>query len=298
MRSAIVAALLLAVACSKPAPAPSRAAEAPADASTDEQVTPVYAPGETVPAARTLCDALYETPSLRRAACCSTRPAESVALAQCRLTVSAALRSRAVSIDGKALSDCAAAQSKIFEGCSWIGPSPPQPAPECRALFRGARKTGEVCRSSLECLDGLHCLGAGPTAAGRCGPPKTDGQACRLAVDALAGFALQDEDARHPECTGFCGHFRCAQRSVAGGACLTSAQCPAGQHCDGSACANGTAARRGERCVGGGCEDGLRCVSGRCLAPLAAGAPCQSDAQCRGGCIPATHLCGERCDAQ
>jgi hypothetical protein len=251
MRSFLPAALLLAFApaCRK-APPPAVTDEAAA-AAGDEEVKPVYAAGEAAPLAHQLCGALYAVPADRRAACCHGKPAPSIGLSQCVLTLSAALRSGAVSLEPKSVEGCKAAQAKVFDGCDWVGPYVPPPAAECQNLLHGARKAGELCRSSLECLEGQTCLGVGPTQAGRCGPPKQDGQACRLAVDALAGYLLQDGDRHHPECQGFCGHYRCAPRSAAGGDCSMAGQCPEGQQCDGKKCIAGAAAAapfKGPRC--------------------------------------------------
>jgi predicted small lipoprotein YifL len=211
MRSFLSAALLLALAasCRKGPPADEAAADA-----NDEEIKPVYAAGEAVPAAQQLCDVLYTIPAERRAACCHGKPPPDFGLSQCVVTLSAALRSGAVSLEAKPLEVCKAAQAKALEGCDWVGPYAPPPAVECQNLLRGARKAKELCRSSLECLDGQTCLGVGPTQAGRCGPPKQDGQACRLAVDALAGYLLQEDDRRHPECQGVCGHYRCAPQAA------------------------------------------------------------------------------------
>jgi len=164
MRRHLSTALLLALsfACKKPAPAAPPTAAQPAveasDAGGDEEVKPVYAAGEASPLAQQLCDALYEVQADRRAACCSGKPAPGLGLSQCVLTVSAALRSGAVSLDPKAVAACAAAQAKIYDGCAWAGSQPQIPS-QCRELLKGRRKNGEVCRSSLECLEGQTCLG-------------------------------------------------------------------------------------------------------------------------------------------
>jgi hypothetical protein len=293
MRRYPSAALLLALcfACKKPAPA----AEA-LGAGQDEEVKPVYAAGAAVPLAQQLCSTLYAVPAGRRAACCQGKASPGIALSQCVLTLSAALRSGAVSLDAKALAACDAAQAKRYEGCAWAGPTQPALPAECADLLRGNLKAGAVCRSSLECLEGSFCLGSGPTQAGTCSPPKSDGQSCRSSVDALAGYAREDEQVHHPECAGFCGHYRCAPRTAPGGACHMASECPSGQHCDGTKCVAGAAAAADEACVGGTCAEGLRCVSGKCAAPLATGAACKSDEECIGGCIPQTHVCGQRCD--
>lgn len=256
---------------------------------------PVYPAGESLPAAQRLCDALYRLPAEGRAACCEERSAPGFALSQCVLVVSSALRSGAVTLDARQLDACVSEQEKSLSGCAWVGPTPPTPPGICRELLHGRRKRGDPCRSSLECPSGLSCAGAGPTQAGVCSLPKSDGQACRLSVDTLASYAREDEELHHPECTGFCGHFKCAPRSPAGGPCQLASQCQRDQHCDGTACKPGPAAGAGERCVGGVCAEGLRCVAGTCAAPLASGAACIDDAQCLGGCLAASHVCGQRC---
>lgn len=292
MHVRLAAALLLAFSwgCHK-ASAPAFAVP---DAGEDDEVRPVYSAAATVPDARRLCEVLYQLPLDRRAACCSARPSATFALSQCTLTLSAAVGAGAVILDAKAVTACAAAQADELTGCDWVGPNPPALPPVCRDLLRGTRKAGDVCRSSLECADGAYCRGAGPTQTGRCGPPKQDGQACRLGVDALAGYVREDEGLHHPECAGFCGHYRCAPRASPGGACRMSGECPAGERCNGTKCVAGVAAQAGEAC-GGGCAEGLRCVNGRCQAPFAAGAGCALDAECKAGCLP-THVCGLRCD--
>jgi hypothetical protein len=295
MRRNLSASLLLALAFAcKKTPPPEQPAQEAFDAGADEEVKPVYAAGESVPAAQHLCEALYQVQADRRAACCSTKPSPGLGLSQCVLTLSAAVRSGAAALDEAAINGCAEAESKLYQGCAWVGPSEPEVPAACRGLIKGTRKPGATCRSSLECLDGQTCLGVGPTQAGTCGAPKTDGQACRLSVDALADFVRDDENPRHPECAGFCGHYRCVARVAPGGSCHMASECPSGQRCDGTSCVAGAAAVAGEKCVSGSCADGLRCVGGTCKAPLADGAACKLDAECLGGCV--AHACGQKCN--
>jgi hypothetical protein len=295
MRRHLSAALLLALAFACKEPPPAQPAQDAFDAGADEEVKPVYAAAEASPVAQRLCNALYAIPADRRAACCSGKPSPGLGLTQCVATLSSALRSGAVSLQESAVAACEAAQTKVYAGCDWVGSNPPAIPAECQDLIRGGRKSGELCRSSLECQDGQRCLGSGPTQAGRCGPPKTDGQICRQSVDALAGFVRQDDERHHPECAGFCGHYRCAPRTTPGGDCYMAAQCPGGQYCDGSKCISGAGAKEGQACLGETCAEGLRCVAFKCAVPLATGASCKSDAQCLGGCLPA-HLCGPACN--
>src|SRR5262249_54705581 len=139
---------------------------------------------------------------------------------ECVRTLSAALRAKAVTLEVEGVDACARAMAQAHEGCGWVGPFPPELPVACRGLVRGALEKGARCRSSLECRDGMRCSGAGPTAAGRCAPPRADGESCGTAVDTLATYTRDaDLDARHPECQGHCARFRCAPRVTAGSAC-------------------------------------------------------------------------------
>lgn len=262
----------------------------------DEEIKPVYSDfaGAALPLAQKLCAALYELPEARKTACCSAKPGSTIS-GECARVLSAALRSGSVQLEAAAVDRCAAAQERTLSGCSWVGPFSPPAAPECEGLLTGHRKRGEVCRSSLECGEGLHCLGVGPLNAGKCGPPFPDGHACLTAVDSLATYAREDADLHHPECSGFCGHRKCMPVAAPGAACRIARECSRGQHCDGVKCVAGEVAAAGESCTGGACARGLSCLEGKCAAPKADGAPCKVDAECRGACRPATHVCGMRC---
>ncbi len=309
-----VAAFLVA-ACSRtqapPASAPpapsSAAAAAPAPATppsaadpllADEEVKPSYEAGPALPLAQKLCNALYDLPDARRAQCCSGKPRAGFA-SECIRVLSAALRAGSVALDAGAVDKCVAAQGRAFDGCAWVGQWQPALPAECEGLLRGKSGPGAVCRSSLECAEGQYCLGVGPIDAGRCGPPRADGQACATSVDPLAVYARQGEDPRqHPECVGYCGHHKCEPLAGAGEKCLIARQCAGGLHCDGQKCVAGAFAAAGEKCVGGSCARGLRCVDNRCAEPKPGGAACKADSECRGGCLPEKHLCGMRCDVR
>lgn len=302
-------AALLALSCksrTQPAPAPgaaafdagAAAAGAP-DLPPDEEVKPVYPPlaGAASPLAQKLCTALQDLPHARRAACCSAQKGL-VFTDLCTQTLSSALQGGALSLDPARVDACAAAQARAYDGCGWVGQwSVPLPA-ECANLFQGLRKSGAPCRSSLECADGLRCAGVGPTQAGRCGPPRGDGEGCLGSVDALAVYTQQDLEQHHRECAGYCGHRRCEPVLARGASCVMSRACAAGLHCDGDHCVSGAEAREGERCVGDSCAAGLRCVADVCRTPRPEGAACKDDRECSGGCIPATHTCGPRCDVR
>jgi hypothetical protein len=160
---------------------------------------------------------------------------------------------------------------------------------------------GARCRSSLECQEALRCRGAGPTAAGVCGEAKAVGAACSLAVDTLAAYTRADEiDVEHPECVGFCERHRCIPQLALGAACTTSAQCGKANHCAREVCTAAPFGKLGEACTSGGCERGARCVRATCVTPGATGAACESDFDCRGGCVKGdggVTRCGPRCAA-
>lgn len=298
------AATLLALACClsctrKQEPAAPRAEAEPADAGESETPQPAYAgfSGEALPIARQLCDAIYELPAERTAACCKSRNPGTLS-PLCATTLSAALRSKGVSLDAAAVDRCVAAQGKAHEGCAWVGAAADPLPPECRLLIHGLRRTGELCRSALECGEGQFCLGVGPMDAGRCGPPRKDGQACRSAVDPLAEYTREfDDDSRHGECAGYCGHRKCEPAAALHAKCSLAHECAAGLHCDGEQCAEGELPGLGDKCRFE-CAFGLVCAGGKCAQPRAEGAACASDGECRGGCLPASHTCGMRCSGR
>ncbi len=307
------------------AAAPSAVAEASqakSDAADEQDVKPVY-PVEGVipdPVAKRLCEALHDVPEARRAECCD-RPKAAVLTGECVRMLSAAMKAKAVHLDAASAEACALAIDRTHAGCEWVGPFPPDPPTACLGILRGSLAAGQRCRSSLECAEGLRCHGVGPTTTGVCGPARDDGAACAGSADPLAGFARQgDLDVTHPECKGYCSRFKCASFTAEGGACAQSRECGPGRQCvegDGAAktrpattapglkggrCVTRAASRLGEPCPGGVCESGALCVAGRCSLRKAAGASCQSDFECVGGCVRSDGstkgTCSRKCDAR
>ncbi len=311
---ALASVSLLAAACTKnEAPRATIPNDVGADGGTDggeDDVAPVYpieADAPAIPAAEQLCAALSELPEKKRAACCRAAPGV-VVTAECTRMLSAALRHRAVALSEAAVAACVAAFEQTLAGCDWVGPFPPAPPAACRGILEGRLGAGQKCRSSLECTEGLRCLGAGPTTAGACGPPKAIGELCGGTVDTLAGYTRQsDVDAHHPECNGRCIDHRCASPAGDGAACRTTADCSDGLQClaakPGSSqkkCTARPLPKPGEACPGGVCEGGLPCIKGTCAARKPAGEACTSDFECRGGCLKGDGgergTCGPRCD--
>lgn len=276
------------------------AASPPAEGGGDE-VRPVYPVTNDPPdpLATRLCEALHGVPTARRAACCGHSPGLSLA-AECARTLSFAMREKAVLVDAAAVDSCVSAMEKAHDGCGWVGPAgAPLPA-ACDGLVRGALEDGKRCRSSLECTDGLRCVGVGPTDAGVCRKPLPTNFPCAVSVDTLAALTRQEGfEARHPECAGHCAQRRCRDLVAEGGACKTAIECGPGKVCAGGKCAVGELPGEGKPCLGGACAKGLRCEKATCIAPKEEGAACKLDAECRGGCLRGDGgqggTCGMKC---
>jgi hypothetical protein len=282
-----------------PAPSTSTAQSS----SSDDEVRPVYPPqvGAPSPLAQRLCQALQEIPARRRAECCGGSPTLMLA-GECTRMLSAALGSGAVKLQAPAVEACAQAMEQAHQGCEWVGPQPPSTPEACRGLMQGTLMLGARCRSSLECAEGLHCHGVGPTDTGVCAPPGGAGELCGFSVDALATYTRQDTlEHPHPQCQGYCSKRQCAEPVASGGTCTVEAQCALGLHCASGQCVQGEVAPLSQPCVDEGCQEGARCVQLSCATPKPSGAPCERDAECLGGCIRPDAgprgTCGPRCDA-
>lgn len=272
----------------EPANAAPGAAETTAP---DEEVRPIYPLGDASvdPRAERLCRALHDLPASRKAACCATHPAASPAQ-ECARNVTAALKLGGVSLAEADLDRCVHASERAFEGCGWVSPLSPAAPAECQAIFHGVFQVGQPCRSTLECAEGLHCAGVGPTDPGACAPAGGDGAACSRSVDALAAYARQDAiEAKHPACNGFCRMGRCQAFVAPGGACLSNVECRAGSQCVGRTCQPGSAAaKRGEACGGDrACEGALVCRGGSCAPRGGEGEECAMPWDCAGACVRA-----------
>jgi hypothetical protein len=257
------------------------------DAVRDPNVRPVY-PLEVKPStvAQKLCDALHAIPVTRRAECCKASPGV-VLTSECVRNLSAALAQRAVVIDAKDIDACRADMEKAYEGCDWIGPYNRPPPKACLDILHGQLGVSSACRSSLECADGLRCLGVGPTDVGRCGPPSVEGRLCNSAVDPLAVYTRQDDyELHHPACDhGWCDRNRCEAIGREGAECKSNPECGPEARCKDGKCAKGAVAKKGEPCLGGDCTGELRCVQGKCAEPKPLGATCTADPECNAACI-------------
>jgi hypothetical protein len=213
---------------------------APVESSaSDDEVRPVYpvTADPPDPLATRLCEALHALPAKRKAACCGGAPGFHLA-GECARTLSFALRSKAVTLGPEDVDRCVDAIERSLQGCDWVTPLSAPPPAACEGIVRGELAAGARCRSSLECRDGLRCMGAGPTDAGRCVPPPARG-ACGASVDALAASTRQTRsELAHPECAGHCEQRMCAADVPRGGACVSHVECGRGRRCASGKCSD------------------------------------------------------------
>ncbi|MGK4001952.1 hypothetical protein WMF31_04970 [Sorangium sp. So ce1036] len=198
---------------------PAADGTAPAGLPAADEITPVYPAleGAPEPHAARLCEALHALPARRKAACRGVA-AGFHATAACTRALSFAVRAGAVTLSPDDVSRCVAAMARSLEGCGWVSPLAAAVPPACEGIVRGTLGVGARCRSSLECVDGLRCDGAGPTDAGACRAPRAVGP-CGRSVDALAAVTRQTRFAEaHPECRGHCAGRACADGAPPGAA--------------------------------------------------------------------------------
>jgi hypothetical protein len=126
----------------------------------------------------------------------------------------------------------------------------------CDRVVLGLQAEGQPCRFSIECKDGLACVGYAIGGDGTCKKPPKVKEACTLqpfgTVLTTAAATLH-----HPACV-------------------------AGAYCDGAVCqpriTQGKACNKSEWCAGG-----LSCVQGKCGPRGAAGAACAASSDCAFG---------------
>jgi hypothetical protein len=269
----------------------------------DDVVRPVY-PVDVKPDAIAikLCDALHALPEKTRSGCCAESPGFTIA-SECARVVSAALQSKAVSLDAVDVDKCVADLGQTYAGCDWVGSHKIVPPPSCEGILHGTIKEGASCRSSVECLDGLRCAGVGPTSVGRCESPGDEGASCGGSVDVLDRYTRQQKsELKHPACKGICDRHRCVPTPAVGAPCKASVSCGPGKACVNDKCAVARVQKRGDPCADGECDAGLYCIKGRCVGPQPAGAECSTEFECVGACLLSDGgtkgKCGKRCGAR
>jgi hypothetical protein len=276
---------------SSDAPAPTASATAASTAPVDDtsgggdEVRPVY-PFDNkppLPLAEEYCNAVRETPKKRRQECCP-RSGAYAPTGECIRTLSSAVRSGAVTLDKADLDACVAAVAKETAGCDWVTSVGSRTVGACLGILKGTLKEGALCRSNLECEEGLRCRGLSAVVAGHCGAPLAKGGLCNVSVDSLASFTGQDDfEGHHPECAGYCARRRCQDAPAVGAACASSYECGPQHYCAAKKCVAGPLPTPGQPCMDV-CAAGVRCLKDVCTAPKGAGEACESDGECRGRC--------------
>jgi hypothetical protein len=160
----------------------------------------------------------------------------------------------------------------------------------CDRVLLGMQAEGQPCRFSIECKDGLACVGYHIGGDGTCRKPPPAKEACTLQP---FGTVLTEAAAalHHPACApgAFCDGATCQPRVAAGKACAKSNVCATGLSCVMGKC--GARAGVGGACaVPADCTFGLWCDrtgdggAGKCAAKRAEGLECTVQESCKGHC--------------
>ncbi|HEY1694739.1 MAG TPA: hypothetical protein VGG39_21355 [Polyangiaceae bacterium] len=154
----------------------------------------------------------------------------------------------------------------------------------CDRVLVGLQPEGQACRFSIECKDGLACVGYKIGVDGTCKKPPPAKQACTLQpYGTLINLAAADQ--HHPACASgaWCDGTTCQPRGLAGKTCATSSSCAAGLACVQGKC--GLRAGVGAQCAAAtDCAFGLWCNQGTCAARFDDGHECTAPAACKGRC--------------
>lgn len=257
----------------------------PEQEGANDDLRPVYPIDNLppLPLAARYCGAVREAPARRREACCPSMGAVPET-GECVRTLSAALRSGAVTLDAAEVDACVAAVAKETAGCDWVTSVGSPTVAACLGLIKGTLKEGARCRSNLECEEGARCRALGATRQGKCSPPLPARRVCNISTDSLAAFTGQDDlDRRHPECAGYCVRKLCADAVAVGARCVGSFECGPKAHCVAGKCAEGPLPGPGQACTDA-CAAGAHCAKGKCATAKTEGESCEEDAECRAHC--------------
>src|ERR1700722_1460477 len=160
----------------------------------------------------------------------------------------------------------------------------------CDGVMLGTEDDGQPCRFSVECKNGLACVGYAPGTDGACKKPPKAGEACTLQ---RFGSILNEDAAKihHPECAAgaWCDGTKCQPVIAAGQACVASASCTGGLSCVTAKCgkpavAGGTCFQPSDCAFGLWCTKGGGAASGHCEPKLPDGATCTELDACKGRC--------------
>lgn len=160
----------------------------------------------------------------------------------------------------------------------------------CDRVLVGGQTEGQPCLFSVECKEGLACVGYKIGEEGKCRTPPKLKEAC---TPQPFGTIINEAAAapHHPACAkgAFCDGSTCQPRAAAGKACDKSESCA-----EGLACVQGKCGQRGAAaapCAAStDCAFGLWCsrtagsTAGVCATKRADGQACSSEDACKGRC--------------
>jgi hypothetical protein len=160
----------------------------------------------------------------------------------------------------------------------------------CDRILVGTQAEGQACLFSIECKDGLACVGYKIGEDGKCQKPPKAKEAC---TGQAFGTVINDAAAvlHHPACAkgAFCDGTTCQPRVAAGKACDRSDSCAEGLACVQSKC--GTRGAAASACTvatdcafGLWCDRGADAGSGKCAGKGLDGQSCSSEDACKGRC--------------
>jgi hypothetical protein len=160
----------------------------------------------------------------------------------------------------------------------------------CDQILVGAQAEGQPCLFSVECKEGLACVGYKIGDDGKCRKPPKAKEACTLQP---FGTIINEAAAapHHPACAkgAYCDGSLCQPRIIAGKPCDKSESCA-----EGLACVQGKCGSRGAEAApcsaaadcafGSWCDRSAGSTSGTCATKRADGQTCPSDDACKGRC--------------
>jgi hypothetical protein len=162
--------------------------------------------------------------------------------------------------------------------------------PPCDRVLAGIQPEGGACRFSVECADGLACVGYRPGADGACKKPPRAGEPCSFQVYATI-LNAPAAALHHPPCArgAWCDGAVCQRRAAAGTSCKANDVCAEGLACVRGKC--GPRGASGAACaISADCAFGLWCDrtvdggAGKCAEKRAEAQPCAAFDACRGRC--------------
>jgi hypothetical protein len=160
----------------------------------------------------------------------------------------------------------------------------------CDRVLVGNQGVGEPCRFSVECKEGLACVGYAMGVDGTCKKAPKVGELCTVQRFGTI-LNVQAGELHHPACApnASCDGTTCKARIAAGQPCVGDTSCVAGLSCVMAKCqkpsGNGGPCYLSADCAfGSWCNKSPSSPSGTCEAKRAGGADCPVPDACRGRC--------------